>query len=353
MRTEIRILVLAALLPLTPLRAREQTDVIVLDNGDRLTGEIKQLRAGVLFFSLDYIDGTIEVQWSKVARLKSKQLFIVQTHDGLRRTGSLATSDRSSSTSVVIRITEESGGKADVERSSIVTIGQTSQRFWQRFSGAINSGIMLSKGNGAIDYDLGAQVEYRQERWSAKSSFSSNLASSSGSSASTRNQLNMGAYHLLHDGNYFYGGFGSALQSDVQGIAIQGSLGAGIGRFLKNSDRTRISILGGLALQETKYTPTAVLLGAQRVAAGFLNADLRIFRFKKTNLTISASLFSAFSDPSRGRVYFNTNASYYLKVVGNLDWNISFYGNWDSRPPAAFSGSDYGANSGVSWTFGR
>ena len=28
------------------------------------------------------------------------------------------------------------------------------------------------------------------------------------------------------------------------------------------------------------------------------------------------------------------------------------YGNWDNRPPANFSGSDYGSSSGLSWTFG-
>ena len=59
---------------------------------------------------------------------------------------------------------------------------------------------------------------------------------------------------------------------------------------------------------------------------------------------------SALSDP--GRVRFNTNASYYIKIVSNLKWNMSFYGNWDNRPPPGFSGSDYGTSSGLSWTFG-
>jgi hypothetical protein len=56
------------------------------------------------------------------------------------------------------------------------------------------------------------------------------------------------------------------------------------------------------------------------------------------------------SDP--GRVRFNTNASYYIKIVSNLKWNLSFYGNWDNRPPPGFAGSDYGTSSGLSWTFG-
>jgi len=33
--------------------------------------------------------------------------------------------------------------------------------------------------------------------------------------------------------------------------------------------------------------------------------------------------------------------TYYVKLIGNLSWNVSFYGNWDNQPPASFSGSDY------------
>lgn len=53
-----------------------------------------------------------------------------------------------------------------------------------------------------------------------------------------------------------------------------------------------------------------------------------------------------------GRMKFNVKATYYLKVTGNLSWNVSFCGNWDNRLPARFSRGDYGSTSGLSWTFG-
>ena len=46
---------------------------------------------------------------------------------------------------------------------------------------------------------------------------------------------------------------------------------------------------------------------------------LKVFQFSKTNLTVSAALLTALSQP--GRVYFNTNASYYVKLFSNLKWN--------------------------------
>ena len=83
------------LLSLPPVFARLSTDVIVMKNGDHLTVEIKGLSAGVLYVSMKYILGTSSMQWSEVARLESKQLFIVKTTDGLVYTGALNTPEAS------------------------------------------------------------------------------------------------------------------------------------------------------------------------------------------------------------------------------------------------------------------
>src|SRR5580692_926242 len=90
----IRALILSSTLLLAaPLLARNKTDVMVMKNGDRMTCEIKGLDAGILYVSFDYIDGTALVDWSKVDRLESTQLFLVKTQDGSMYTGSLATAE--------------------------------------------------------------------------------------------------------------------------------------------------------------------------------------------------------------------------------------------------------------------
>src|ERR1700758_2721242 len=49
-----------------PLFARDKVDVLVMNNGDRLTCEIKGLSSGALYVGLDYVQGTVQVDWSKV-----------------------------------------------------------------------------------------------------------------------------------------------------------------------------------------------------------------------------------------------------------------------------------------------
>jgi Protein of unknown function, DUF481 len=335
-----------------PLLAREKTDVVVLMNGDRMTGEVKNLTAGALYVSLDYVDGTISVQWSKVARLESSQQFLVQTKDGTRYTGTLSTAAASSGQPVKIQILESTGGKVSLEESYIVALRENSDRFWQRFDGEIGLSAIQSKGNNSLQYSLASQAAYRRQHWSALASYESSWSSKSGSSASTQNQTTLQAKRFLGAGNYFYAGLGTFLESSVQRISAQGGLGVGFGRFLKNTNHARITLLAGVGWLTTDYASPEIPVNSQNVGVGVIAADVSLFKFKKTNFSATVSLFPAFSNPYRGRKYLTSRASYYLKVARNLSWNFSFYGNWDSAPPDNFAGSDYGSSTGLSWTFG-
>jgi hypothetical protein len=339
------------LLLAAPLLARESTDVIVMKNGDRITCEIKGLSGGVLSVSPPYVIQTISVDWTKVARLESKQLFIVKMQDGSVYRGILNTAETPDGHSMEIQVAETPQKKVVLDSALIANVGETSDKFFQRFTGGVNTGIIYSKGNQSTQLSISGLALYPRERWAAQLGFSSNLSASSGAATSTRNQATLGAMHLLPWNNYFIGGFGAFLQDAEQGIGLQTTLGGGIGRYLKNTDRTQISLLGGGAWLNTRYTKSVVPpIGRQNLATGLIVGEVKLYRFNKTNLNLTAILAPALSEP--GRVYFTTNASYYIKITGNLSWNFSLYANYDNRPPANLPRSDYGTSSGLSWTFG-
>lgn len=219
----IRVLFLSSLLLVAaPTLAREKTDVIVMNNGDRLREEIKGIDAGVLYLSLDYVDGTISIQWSKVARLESIQRFIVKTQDG----SCLAARSLQRRHLQVTDSPEE----VVLERSRIIKLDETSEKFQQRLNGAITIGTIYSKGNQSTQFNLSSQIEYLQENSKAGTNFNSSVSGSSGDKTSTRNQVGLSFLHLLPRKNYFCSGLSSFLQSSEQGIGLQTNLGAGIGR---------------------------------------------------------------------------------------------------------------------------
>ena len=333
-----------------PLFARGKTDLLVMKNGDRMTCEVKGLETGVLYVSFDYIDGTTSLDWSKVARVESAQSFLVKTEDGSVYTGTLRTMETPTGRPVRIQVVEDAAHETELDRSKIIGMTGTSDNFWQRFNGNISFGLNYSKGNQTTQYSLGSQTAYVRERWSTQANFSSNLSSSNRDTASTRNELTLFPMRLLRWNNWFYAGLGDFLQSSVQGISLQTSLGAGVGRYLKNTNRARISVLGGAVWQNTRYQQSVTSANTPNLAAALVYADASFFRFSKTNLNLTAVLLPAVSDP--GRVRFNMNASYYVKLFSNLKWNTTFYGTWANRPPLGSSGSDYGTSTGLTWTFG-
>ena len=345
------IVFISTLLSPLPLVAQESKDVIVMKNGDRITGEIKGLSAGVLSVRVRYIDGRIAVQWSQVAHLESNQLYLVHTESGSVYTGKLSTSGVSDDPPIRIEVAATPEREVEIPQRKIITLGPTSDSFWHRFNGAVNTGLLYSKGNESVQFNLSSQVAYYRERWSSQVSYNSTFASNTGANLSTRNQTDISAMKLLRWNNWFYAGSASFLQSSVQEINLQTTLGAGVGRYLKNSNRASIYVLGGFGWQNAGYKHYTVDQGTQNTAVGFVASEIKAFKFKKTNLDITASVLPTISQP--GRVHFNTNAIYNIRFTPDLSWNFSFYGSWDTRPPATFSKSDYGTSSGLSWSFGN
>src|SRR5215469_3134551 len=80
------------------------TDVLVMRNGDRLTCQIKGMSGGVLYVGLDYVIETLSVDWSKVAHLESKQLFLIKTEDGAVYRGALRTAERGGDRPIAIEV---------------------------------------------------------------------------------------------------------------------------------------------------------------------------------------------------------------------------------------------------------
>jgi hypothetical protein len=341
-----------ALLFALPLFARDKTDVIVMNNGDRLTGEIKGLDAGVLYISLDYMVSTSAVQWAMVNHIESNQMFLVKSEDGSVYSGTLLSANGATGRPIHIEVLEAPKEPILIEKTKVVQMTPTSNEFWRRFNGSFSSGLIYSKGNQSTQYQLSSLIEYPRERWGARAAVSSTLSSNEGSAVSTRNSLSLGGSRLTRwSNNWFYAGVGNFLQSSSQDISLQSNIGGGIGRYLKNTNRATIWVLGGIAWQNTRYSQSIQSQTPQNVAAAMTSAHVEFFKFKKTNLTVDAFAFPALSQP--GRVYFNTDVAYYIKLFGSIDWNISFYGNWDNKPPAHFSGSDYGTSSGITYTFGN
>ena len=70
-----------------PPDAAPKTDIVVLENGDRITCEVKGLSRGRLSAGTDRFD-TVDVYWDRVQHVTSTQIFEVETSPACSTTGS-------------------------------------------------------------------------------------------------------------------------------------------------------------------------------------------------------------------------------------------------------------------------
>jgi Protein of unknown function, DUF481 len=335
-----------------PVAAREKTDVLIMHNGDHLTCEIKSLSADVLYVSLDYALGTVSIDWFKVDHLESKQLFVVKTQNGEVYSGTLSMPKTEGERPIsIIEVADPVGTTVELPRMQVTKMDEGFPGFWQRFNGSVGLGAIYNKGNQSTQYSLSTDVDYPRERWAASASYNSTLSSSQGTSPSSRNQIDASAYRLMSWNNWYYKGATDFLQSSEQAIDLQSTFAGGIGRYLKNTNHVAITLTGGFAYQRITYGQNVLMAAPENVTSAWISGQAKLYRFDRTSLVVTASLLPALSDP--GRVHFNLNTSYYIKIWGKFNLNLSFYGNWDTQPPPGFSGSDYGTSAGLNWTFGN
>lgn len=77
-----------------------KTDIVIFNNGDKLTGEIKSLKRGQLNLNTK-ATGMIGIEWDKVSKVVGSQKIQVESNDGTPYFGHLTSSEKGSSIVVV------------------------------------------------------------------------------------------------------------------------------------------------------------------------------------------------------------------------------------------------------------
>ena len=149
-------LVLLAAVP--PVSAREKTDVVVLKNGDHLTGEVKGLEYARLRLKTDTME-TVYVKWEEVAQVTSKYSFELELENGLRFFGSLGTPAEAGMVSVI-----ESERTVGLALDQVVRIRPIKQRFWKRIDGSFSLGLSFTKASDVLRFSLNADARYTERK---------------------------------------------------------------------------------------------------------------------------------------------------------------------------------------------
>ena len=69
--------------------AAKRKDVVVMNNGDHITGEVKRLENGLLFVETPYVSGNIQLDWNQVQSVSSTATYRITLNNGKRLVGKI------------------------------------------------------------------------------------------------------------------------------------------------------------------------------------------------------------------------------------------------------------------------
>lgn len=326
--------------------AKEVDDVVVLKNGDRLTGEIKGLQRGELRIKSDYMAEAVRLDWAKVERLESKSTFMIWLVDGKLVTDVMRLLP-ANSTEVANFVIGNSDQRIRVNQLDVIRIAPADRRFWKRLEGSIDFGFSFTSGNDQYQTQLAATTTYRAGEHSFTTSIDSAFSGQTEGTSLTRNQFNFD-YRKQLTSRWYVGGLFDLLRSDQQSLKLRTSLGALVGRNVKQTEHTRLSIFGGLVGTRENYSES---LGRPKTTNGdaIAGADFTTFRFSRTDIRSRFSLFPSLTTPGRTRLQATSDLR--IKLVKDLWWGFHVYENFDSKPPVRADKNDLGVSTSLGWKF--
>jgi putative salt-induced outer membrane protein YdiY len=323
--------------------ARDKADVLIMRNGDRLTGQILVMQYGKLSLKTDYL-GTAMIEWLDIARAESPQQFVVEDIRGRYFAGTLAQSDADRR---IVVIHEDGAttslGLDEIER---VYAGETS--FWNRLNGSLSVGFDYAKASDISTITGSFDTTYRAPKflWNVTADVNSTKDPEQG----TIDRISLGyTYQWLLEQQRFVAGLALVERNEETGIEARTQLGASFGKYFLQTSRAELSGMIGAALTQEWATGTE---GSQRSIEGILGGNWRIFQFSSPTVTMNSTALVFPSLTDSGRYRTNFNISLRREIVKDFYLDLSFYHAYDNEPPDVNAEtSDYGLTTSVGYSF--
>lgn len=320
--------------------AAPKTDVIILNNGDRLTVEIKGLARGRLTVKTDAL-GTPKVDWGDVIGLVSNRSYEIEVADGRRFYGSLVEGAKNH---VLIR--GLIGNPTDLVLLDIVRMTPLGSGFWSRLDGGLDAGFNFTSASQQTQWTLNTSVEYRNRAFLNRASLSSQLTKLEASSQS-RNSMNLSSQRFLKN-RWFTGGVGQFLQDESLDLDLRSVIGAIAGRYLKQNSHTTVSLFSGGGYTLEHFTGTTPESSFEVLFGG----DWEWFSPASSSIDFSSTAISYYNVGTRARARIEFSTSLKHEIFKDFYWNVSGFDSYDSSPPEETQKkNDFGITLSVGYSF--
>jgi len=322
--------------------AGPKTDIVVLRNGDRITGEVKGLEQGRLKYSTDSV-GTIYIEWEDIASLYAPKIFEIETAAGDIYHGSIGPGPDADSF-----VLTEGEVTRTIPFKDLVRVFPVGQSWSEGIDGSLSLGLSYVASTELGQLNLSGNAIQRLSNKERQISLAATVTREPEQEDSTRYSAGFTQRWLMAHRRYWWVTLGASSNDEI-GLRARGLLSGGIGFKFLQSYHSKLMGFAGLAVgrekptgdEPSQTTYEGVLGGAYSVAT---------YDFPKTKINVALSTYPGIS-PS-GRLRAMLDGSFSRELFRDFTWGITVYDDYDSDPlDVDAKSNDYGVTMTVGWDF--
>jgi uncharacterized protein DUF481 len=318
-----------------------KTDVVVLRNGDRLTGEVQQLERGRLQLKTDDL-GTVEIEWDKIVSVTAAAPFDVDDLRGERYLGSLAEGPGPG-----VLLISWAGRTHTLELQDVVRIRRLDTSWWRRLDGSLDVGTSYTSASELFTFDLAFRLGVERPGYDVSTDASATLSSQPDAEETRRSALSV-TYARRFQNRWVALVKGLLEQNRELGFELRSSAAAGGGRYFVQGRQDRF--LAGLGLSLNRERPVQGEETTNVEATAVINYDRFAYDFPKVDVSVVAAGFASLNDSGRYRLELDARLK--RELVKDFYATLRGYESYDSRPATEGAGkNDYGVTFALGWTF--
>ena len=326
----------------------DRTDVVVLDNGDHITGEVLELSSGQLKFKTDHA-GTLYIDWTHIASLTTTQKLNIELIDGKRLFG--AAPELASSAGAIRLMNSERGQTpvpVEVPIAEVVELRRVKGGavWYDRLEGDVSVGYSYTSANGVQTADFAANVGARNRKREWKASLDAQTTHQDTGASTQRASLVLSFDAFLSD-RYYRESSIQFERNEELGLDLRSLIAQTFGRYFVQRQGFEWRAGAGLAVSTETGSN-----GDKRQAVWLpLTTDLYIFRWDHPKTNVAANLAVLPSLNEGGRVRSEASLEMRHELINDFFLKISFKDSYDNRPAETARTNDWNVVTSLGYSF--
>jgi hypothetical protein len=308
-------------------------DIILLNNGDRITGKIISFEQGRLKIDAQG-PGVVSIKWYKIKTMGGgSRIFEVEDIDGDIYFGELTFSNR------ILEFNIYGDSILGISLDHVSKIFPLEEKWYRGLKGNLGGGLSYTKSDNVFRLNAEYNIYYVLSKWRFINELSYISTTINKADPSVRSDLNFQAQYTLPNKWLLYG-LNVNSKNDELGIDSRISFGTGGGNSIVQTENQRLILLSGIL---TNFEKDVDETNTKTNIEWPFTIQHVIFNFENPNLSINTSLSSFVGLTEKSRLRFDGSTDITWEFINNFKLQLSLYYNFDNKDIETKSSSkDYG-----------